>query len=137
MSFNDWSDKQFFVSVTGVSSASSEQEAGSGGSSPVIHQDFLLYADVGELKANLENNGSVTYDVKGKTFFDLLDYLTTNIMLPLGGVLISLFAGWFMTRRALADEVRMRSNTLMTVWRFMIRVISPLAVLLVLYHGLV
>jgi NSS family neurotransmitter:Na+ symporter len=89
------------------------------------------------LKANLEKTGSVTYDVKGKTFFDLLDYLTTNIMLPLGGVLISLFAGWFMTRRALADEVRMQSNTLLTVWRFMIRVISPLAVLLVLYHGLV
>jgi NSS family neurotransmitter:Na+ symporter len=137
LSFNDWSDKQFFVSVTGVSSAASEQEAGSDGSSPVIYEDFLLYADVGELKANLEKTGSVTYDVKGKTFFDLLDYLTTNIMLPLGGVLISLFAGWFMTRRALADEVRMQSNTLLTVWRFMIRVISPLAVLLVLYHGLV
>lgn len=134
MSFNDWSDKQFFVNVSGTSAQASnntDQEA------KVVYEDFLLYADVGQLKVRLDSTGSVTYEVKGKTFFDLLDYLTTNIMLPVGGVLISLFAGWFMTRRALADEVRMQSNTLLSVWRFMIRVISPLAVLFVLYHGLV
>jgi len=32
----------------------------------------------------------------GKTVFDLLDYLTSNIMLPLGGLFIAIFAGWVM-----------------------------------------
>lgn len=133
MSFNDWSDKQFFVSVSGTGTS----EASDVNGSVEGYKDFLLYADVGELKARLESSGAMTYEVKGKTFFDLLDFLTTNIMLPLGGVLISLFAGWFMTRRALADEVRMRSNNLLSVWRFMIQVVSPLAVLFVLYQGLI
>lgn len=134
MSFNDWADKQFFVSVVG----SVDQTAGNDAKpDTVVYEDFIFYADVAELRQTLGATENINYEVKGKTFFDLLDYLTTNIMLPIGGVLISLFAGWFMTRRALADEVRMRSSTLLTVWRFMIRVVSPLAVLVVLYHGLV
>ncbi|WP_370315870.1 sodium-dependent transporter [Thalassolituus sp.] len=125
LSFNHWSDKQFFVSVTG-SSESSEQ----------VYEDFLLYADVAELKTDLGETGGLQYNVAGKTFFDVLDFLTTNIMLPLGGVLISLFVGWFMTRRAVADEARFRNPQLFRTWRFMIRVVSPLAVLFVFYQGL-
>ena len=131
MSFNDWSDQQFFVSVTGTEIVEGKEE-------PVVaYEDFRLYADVGVLKESLGTTGGLDYTVKGKTFFDLLDFLTTNIMLPLGGVLIALFVGWFMSRRAVADEVRMKSDGLFKVWRFTIRVISPLAVLFVLYQGLI
>jgi len=126
MSFNDWSDKQFFVSVFG-SNAQSEQ----------VYDDFMLYADVAVLEESLGTTGGLTYDIRGKTFFDVLDFLTTNIMLPAGGVLIALFVGWFMSRRAVADEARLKSNTLFNVWRFMVRVVSPIAVLLVIYQGLI
>lgn len=126
MSFNDWSDKQFFVSVSG-SNAQSEQ----------VYDDFMLYADVAVLEESLGTTGGLTYDIRGKTFFDVLDFLTTNIMLPVGGVLIALFVGWFMSRRAVADEARLKSNTLFNVWRFMVRVVSPIAVLLVIYQGLI
>jgi len=126
MSFNDWSDKQFFVSVSG-SNAQSEQ----------VYDDFMLYADVAVLEESLGTTGGLTYDIRGKTFFDVLDFLTTNIMLPAGGVLIALFVGWFMSRRAVADEARLKSNTLFNVWRFMVRVVSPIAVLLVIYQGLI
>ncbi|MBN56939.1 sodium-dependent transporter [Thalassolituus sp. UBA3500] len=125
MSFNEWENHQYFVSVEGVDSAGEVQ-----------HDEFLLYADVGTLKESLGSTGGLEYEVKGKTFFDVLDFLTTNILLPVGGVLISLFVGWFMTRRAIADEARMKSERLLTLWRFMIRVVSPLAVLFVFYHGL-
>ncbi|MEC8443098.1 MAG: sodium-dependent transporter [Pseudomonadota bacterium] len=126
MSFNDWSDKQFFVSVSG-SNAQSEQ----------VYDDFMLYADVAVLEESLGTTGGLTYDIRGKTFFDVLDFLTTNIMLPVGGVLIALFVGWFMSRRAVADEARLKSNTLFNLWRFMVRVVSPIAVLLVIYQGLI
>ena len=42
-----------------------------------------------------------TYTVFDKTVFDLLDYLTTNIMLPLGGLLIAVFVGWSMRELSL------------------------------------
>jgi NSS family neurotransmitter:Na+ symporter len=39
------------------------------------------------------------------TFFDNVDYLTSNIMLPLGGLLITIFAGWVMCRNSTSDEL--------------------------------
>ncbi len=39
------------------------------------------------------------------TFFDLIDYLTSSIMLPLGGLAISVFAGWVLPREVLKDAL--------------------------------
>jgi len=39
------------------------------------------------------------------TFFDLIDYLTSNILLPVGGVMLALFAGWVLPDRFLADAL--------------------------------
>jgi NSS family neurotransmitter:Na+ symporter len=126
MSFNHWENHQYFVTVTGI-----DQE------DEVAFEDLRLYADVEVLRSTLGTTGGLTYEVKGKTFFDVLDFLTTNILLPLGGVLISLFVGWFMTRRAIADEARMKSERMLSLWRFMIRFVAPLAVLFVIYNGLI
>ncbi len=41
----------------------------------------------------------------GKTFFDFIDYLTSNIMLPLGGLSISVFAVWVMAKEASREEL--------------------------------
>jgi NSS family neurotransmitter:Na+ symporter len=70
------------------------------------------------------------YQLFGKTLFDLLDFLTANIMLPLGGLLIAIFAGWVMTRRDSADELQMSAPGY-AAWRFVIRYITPLAVVVV------
>ncbi len=43
--------------------------------------------------------------LEGKTIFDLLDFFTANIMLPLGGLLVALFAGWVMSREAMEKEL--------------------------------
>ncbi len=123
-SFNDWSQNQAFVTV--------EQMSDEG---KVIGEEFHIYAAVDDLRKEKEALGQ-TVEIKGKTIFDLLDYLTTNILLPLGGVLIALFAGWFMSRTSVEDEARLSSSLVFTVWRFMIRVVSPAAILLVLYNGL-
>jgi len=39
------------------------------------------------------------------TPFDAIDHLTSNIMLPMGGLAIALFAGWVLPRAAIAGEL--------------------------------
>ena len=43
------------------------------------------------------------------TVFDLLDHLTSNVMLPLGGFLLALFSGWIVSPRLLSDELMLGS----------------------------
>ena len=66
--------------------------------------------------------------IAGKTIFDLVDYLTANLMMPIGGMLIAIFAGWFMRRNTLADELQINSSWLFQTWRFLIRTVVPLAI---------
>ncbi len=66
----------------------------------------------------------------GKTAFDLLDYLTSNIMLPLGGLVIALFAGWVMQRRLVQEELRLYGKGF-EVWYFVLRYLSPVAMIVV------
>lgn len=76
------------------------------------------------------------YKLFGKTFFDSLDFLTSNIMLPLGGLLIAIFVGWFMSSDMIKAEMKMKNETLFAVWRFVLRFISPVAIALVFINGL-
>ncbi|MFN3714702.1 MAG: sodium-dependent transporter [Alcanivoracaceae bacterium] len=72
----------------------------------------------------------------GRTVFGSLDFLTTNIMLPLGGLLIALFAGWVMKDSHARKELNMTSFRVYLGWRVAVRIIAPLAILAVLAHGL-
>ena len=64
------------------------------------------------------------------TIFDNLDYLTINIMLPLGGVLIVVFAGWVMCRNATSDELG-SSGGIYKLWRLLSRYVAPIGILFV------
>ncbi len=64
------------------------------------------------------------------TIFDNLDHLTINIMLPLGGVLITVFAGWVMCRNSTADELG-GSGPLYKLWRLLARFAAPIGILFV------
>ena len=72
----------------------------------------------------------------GMTFFDLLDYLTSNIMLPLGGLLIALFAGWVMKREHVKDELGLSHVLWFQLWLFLVRFVTPLAVIVVFLNAL-
>ena len=65
------------------------------------------------------------------TIFKLLNYLTANIMLPLGGLLIAVFAAWRMRRDASVDELAMGDGFCYRLWRFLVRYITPVAVMIV------
>jgi neurotransmitter:Na+ symporter, NSS family len=72
----------------------------------------------------------------GHSFFDFVDKLTSSILLPLGGALIAIFFGWVLSPQA-ADELlgpRFRLAARPLMWTA--RVLAPLAVGLILVHGL-
>lgn len=73
---------------------------------------------------------------ENKTLFDLIDYFTANIMMPLGGILMALFVGWRVKPETLAGDLSFGSKALFTAWLWMIRVVVPLAILGVLYSSL-
>jgi NSS family neurotransmitter:Na+ symporter len=73
---------------------------------------------------------------RDKTFFDLLDYLTANIMLPLGGLLIAIFAGWIMRAEASRDELYLGEGLAYQTWRFLVRYVTPVAVTLVFLRAI-
>ncbi|HKK14127.1 MAG TPA: sodium-dependent transporter [Gammaproteobacteria bacterium] len=71
------------------------------------------------------------FTVFGKNIFDLLVYLTTNVMLPLGGLLISVFAAWMMARSASSEELGMGRGLRYHLWRILVRYVTPVAIVLV------
>ncbi|MEN8107061.1 MAG: sodium-dependent transporter [Pseudomonadota bacterium] len=73
---------------------------------------------------------------RDSTIFDLLDYLTANIMLPLGGLLIAVFAAWKMQRESSVDELAMGDGNIYMLWRVLVRYITPVAVVIVFLHAI-
>jgi NSS family neurotransmitter:Na+ symporter len=65
--------------------------------------------------------------VFGLGIFDTLDKLTTTIMLPAGGLMMTLFAGWVMYAGHVREELGLGPKTY-RLWRFIIRYITPLAI---------
>lgn len=64
------------------------------------------------------------------TIFDNVDYVTSNIMLPLGGLFITVFAGWVMCRNSTSEELG-GAGGVYKLWRFLTRFIAPVAILFV------
>ena len=71
------------------------------------------------------------YTVFGKTFFDLSDYATSNIMLPLGGFLIAVFAAWRMSADSSRSELGLAEGMPYRGWRFLVRYVAPTGIFLV------
>ena len=71
----------------------------------------------------------------GKNMFDLLDYATANIMLPLGGIFIAVFAGWFVKQHASKEELGL-SDGVYKLWYVLVRFVAPIAVGIVFYLNL-
>lgn len=73
---------------------------------------------------------NVIADVKlfGLNFFDLMDFATANIMLPLGGLFIAIFAGWKMKQSILQHELALKNDFWFMAWYLVIRFIAPIAV---------
>jgi NSS family neurotransmitter:Na+ symporter len=64
---------------------------------------------------------------KDKGFFDLFDYFVINILMPLGGLLTAVFAGWVMKQKFSLDELYGgETNLSYRSWLFLVRFLAPL-----------
>ena len=66
-----------------------------------------------------------------KTPFELLDYLTSNIMMPAGGLMVALIAGWALSREATSRELGLGSGFAYNAWRALVRYVVPLAIVII------
>lgn len=73
---------------------------------------------------------------KSNGIFDILDILTSNFMLPLGGFLIAIFASWCMRRSSVVEELAMGEGLWFRAWYLATRFLAPLALGFVFLNGL-
>jgi NSS family neurotransmitter:Na+ symporter len=76
------------------------------------------------------------YQLFGKTLFDLKDFLASNIMLPLGGLLIALFVAYGAGRRMALEELAISRQHLFDAWWFVIRYVSPVGIAIVFLNSI-
>ena len=69
-------------------------------------------------------------------FFDKLDYLASNIMLPLGGLLMAIFVGWVMKRQLAKKQLGGLNYNQFNTWYAILRVFTPLGIIAVFANGL-
>lgn len=77
--------------------------------------------------------------ILGVGFFDFFDILTDKIFLAIGGMLISIFAGWFLKKEDLKDELTNGGTVkfaLFEAWHFMIKFVIPIAIGFVAFFGI-
>ncbi|MET0357074.1 MAG: sodium-dependent transporter [Cellvibrio sp.] len=70
----------------------------------------------------------------GMNFYSCLDFFTTNLLLPSGGLLTAIFVGWIMKRELAAHEMQQDHPRLLAVWRWTLRYVSPVAVLAIIIN---
>ena len=62
-------------------------------------------------------------------FFGFVDYLSQNIMLPLGGMLITIFAVWLLPKDMVNRQLGISSSAMSWAWRIVAGILAPLGVL--------
>ncbi len=80
---------------------------------------------------------SFTFAGQEKTsgLFDVFDTMTSNLLLPLGGMLIVIFAAWVVSTEASAEELGL-SKTTYRAWQFAARFIAPAGVILIFLNAI-
>lgn len=99
----------------------------------------LLLALLGSTAA-LSSSLTANFKLFGLNMFDLFDFLTSNIMLPVGGLLIAIFAGWVLGKDkiydALTNHGTIKNDFIVKVFIVIIRYVTPILIVLVLLNGL-
>ncbi|EAU00014.1 sodium-dependent transporter [Campylobacter curvus] len=86
--------------------------------------------------ANIENIGDKILFF-GKNFFDFLDFTSSNVLLPISGILEAIFVGYFMKRKALYTLFSpYMSDWVFNVWYFLLRFVAPICVFCVMMNSL-
>lgn len=78
--------------------------------------------------------------VFGKSFFDLFDYFSSNILLPLGGLLTIIFVGYIINRENFIEELsnnkKLKNTSYLRFIFFVLKYISPILLIIVFLNSL-
>ncbi len=66
--------------------------------------------------------------IPGRNFLDSMDFIANQILLPLGGMLIAIFVGWFMNHNLISNEIGHINFYIYRLWKFFIKFIAPISV---------
>ena len=80
-----------------------------------------------------------TYTFMGMTCFDCFDFLTAKFLMPLGGILITMFVGWDLDRKLVLEELTNGRTVMIRSARvlfFLIRWVAPLGMGIVFLNEL-
>ena len=69
-----------------------------------------------------------------RSFFDLMQFLSADLMLPIGGFFIAIFAGWRISHASRVDELGIGEGTAYMVWKILLKFVAPIAVLLIILN---
>ena len=90
---------------------------------------FVLFMiGAGYVSSSNYSNGTLTTE-----YLDFVDFMTEGLLLPLGGLLIAIFAGWVLPRQSFQSEID--EGLFMSLWRFAIRWMVPVFIAVVLLFG--
>ena len=94
------------------------------------------------LPSALSFNLLADFTYNGKTFFDIVDFIASNVLLPFGGLLIAIFVGWIWGfDKALielkhgAENVFKNRKWLVTTFKVFLKFISPVMIFIVFLHS--
>ena len=71
------------------------------------------------------------------TLFQLLDLVTTSVLLPLASLLTAVLVGYCMRREILRVELYRESRTFVFLWRTCLRYIAPPAIMVVMLAAVI
>ena len=115
----------------GVAYMSEENILSRKGSAQIISL-FVWVLGIGSaLSFNIWSDFSL---IGGRNFLDSMDFIANQILLPLGGMLIAIFVGWFMKKSLIVDELGPINNYLYVLWRFFVKFIAPACVGYIFYR---
>lgn len=76
------------------------------------------------------------YKILGYSIFTTIDYIATNIMLPLGGLAVAIFVAWAMKKEFVLSELKLKDGLLYRSLNFMLGFIAPIAIILIFLNAM-
>jgi NSS family neurotransmitter:Na+ symporter len=99
----------------------------SAGTIALLGSTASLSADAGSLLGGIK--------IFGKTFFDLYDYISSNILMPMGGLFTVIFIVWVLGKtnleRELSNNGRLNNKGVVNLFYIIVKYISPLLIILI------
>ena len=89
--------------------------------------------------ASLSLMSDTPFTIGGKPVFDLMDFVSSNILLPVGGVFIVIFVGWYLGKTKFFEEVTNDGaikSPMKSIIFFIVRYLAPLAIAVIFISGL-